>query len=205
MDAPVHEDLRKELLAMVREDFQVRETLVREGTLFEGYQPRMREVHERNADRLAAMLDRLGAWPDQKLVGDDGAESAWIIAQHAISRPSLMRRSLELVLDAVARGTAPMRHAAHLDDRIRVFEGRPQRYGTQFDWNEQGEMVPKPIEDPAAIEDLREEAGLMPFFEAVRRQREAAMHGPEMPPDDWRERERVYELWLREVGWRDPS
>jgi hypothetical protein len=40
------------------------------------------------------------------------------------------------------RGDAPALQAAMLEDRIRAFEGRPQRYGTQFDWDANGEPSP---------------------------------------------------------------
>ena len=36
----------------------IREELASDGSLFEGYHPRMREVHERNAASLSAMLAR---------------------------------------------------------------------------------------------------------------------------------------------------
>ena len=41
-----------------------------------------------------------------------------------------------------------------LDDRIRVFEGRLQRYGTQYDWNDAGTaMVPMVgVEDPETVD-----------------------------------------------------
>lgn len=51
-DASSDAALAAELLALEAEDLRVREELVRDGTLFDGYHPRMREVHERNAYRL---------------------------------------------------------------------------------------------------------------------------------------------------------
>jgi hypothetical protein len=47
------ETLKTELLSMAAEDLRVREELARDGSLFEGYHPRMRAVHERNAAGLA--------------------------------------------------------------------------------------------------------------------------------------------------------
>jgi hypothetical protein len=42
-----------------------------------------------------------------------------------------------------------------LHDRICVFEGRPQRYGTQYHLNRAGELAPLPIEDEATVDERR--------------------------------------------------
>jgi len=60
--------LADELLAMAAKDLRVREKLARDGSLFEGYDPTMRAVHERNADRLAEVIAAHG-WPGPELVG----------------------------------------------------------------------------------------------------------------------------------------
>lgn len=41
--------LKTELLAMAADDLRMRDPLIAEGSLFAGYHPRIREVHERNA------------------------------------------------------------------------------------------------------------------------------------------------------------
>ena len=53
--------VREELLAMAAEDLRVRSELAADGSLFRGYDLRMRAVHSANADRLAAILDRPSA------------------------------------------------------------------------------------------------------------------------------------------------
>jgi hypothetical protein len=155
------EMLQRELLAMAADDLRRREELASDGSLFEGYHPRIREVHERNASRLLIILEEHG-WPGRSLVGEDAAEAAWIILQHAIGNPALQRRGLALLREAAAAGEIPMVQVAMLDDRIRTLEGRGQRYGTHFDWDEQGLMSPLPIEDEENVDARRREIGL-PF------------------------------------------
>src|SRR5262245_43076841 len=138
--------LRDELVAMAEEDQRVRAELAAEGSLFEGYHPRMEEVHRRNAARLTEIMAEHG-WPGRTLVGKEGAHAAWLVLQHAIGNPPLQRRGLELLRRAVAEGEVPAALAAMLEDRIRSFEGKPQVYGTQFDWDEHGRLSPLPIED----------------------------------------------------------
>jgi hypothetical protein len=192
--------LRDELLALAEEDRQVRAELAADGSLFDGYHPRMEEVHRRNAARLAQIIEEHG-WPGRSLVGP-GADAAWLILQHAIGNPPLQRRGLELLRQAVARGEAPALQAAMLEDRIAFFEGRPQKYGTQFDWDLDGRLRPLPIEDEAGVDDRRREVGLPPLAEGVRRLRADLAPGLEKPPRDWAERQRQFETWCQNVGWR---
>jgi hypothetical protein len=193
--------VRAQLLAMAAEDLRVREELAQDGSLFEGYHPRMREVHERNAARLQAIMDRHG-WPGRSLVGDAAADSAWLVLQHAIGNPALQRRGLEALTSAAAAGEASRVQAAMLEDRIRCNEGRGQRYGTQLDWDEHGVLSPLPIEDEAGVDARRQELGLSPLADHVRRKRELAEQSGERPPADWHAREHAKEEWLRRTGWR---
>ena len=194
-------EIRRELLAMSEDDLRVRADLASDGSLFEGYHPRMRAVHDAHAARLGAILDQWG-WPAESQVGRDGAEAAWLIVQHAIGQPALQRKALEALRRAASQGEVPALQPAMLEDRILTLEGRAQRHGTQFDWDEAGELSPLPIEDPDGLAERRHAIGLGPLGEATRARREAAAREGERPPDDWRARRRRMEEWLREVGWR---
>jgi len=188
-------ELRRELLALVEEDRRVRAELVEEGTLFDGYHPRMEAVHRRNAAYLAAAIDRHG-WPGAVLVGDDGADAAWLIAQHAIGEPEFQRRCLAALQDAAERGEIPRWQPAMLEDRIRVFEGRDQRYGTQLRVADDGTLHPHPIEDADGVEERRRAVGLEPLAERLAKAERVPA------PKDREAYERGYEAWLRRVGWR---
>src|SRR4051794_19821467 len=139
---------------MAADDGAMRERLVEDGSLFDGYNPLMAIVHRRNGDRLGEIVDAHG-WPGISLVGEDGADAAWLVLKHAIGQPELQRRLLPVVQRAVAAGDAPAWHAATLEDGIAFYEGRPQRYGTMFDWDESGEMAPWRIEDPQGVDHRR--------------------------------------------------
>jgi hypothetical protein len=194
--------VREELLAMAAEDLRVREELAADRSLFHRYHPRMQAVHDANAGRLAAIMDRHG-WPGEPQVGADGAEAAWLIAQHAIGQPAVQRVALTALSEATKRGDAPPLQAAMLEDRIRALEGRPQRYGTQFDWDADGELSPLPIEDPDGVDDRRRMLGLAPLERELAERRRAMTEGRERPPADWPARQGEMEAWLRAVGWRE--
>jgi hypothetical protein len=193
--------VRLELLAMAALDLGLREELARDGVLFDGYHPRMRAVHERHAERLGEILGAHG-WPGCSLVGQEASAAAWLILQHAIGNPSLQRRGLTLMRAAATGDVSPV-HVAMLEDRIRSNEGQGQRYGTQFDWDEEGRLSPLPIEDEANVDRRRAELGLAPLAEEVQRKRQLALAGGERPPQAWHARQAEIREWRRSTGWRE--
>jgi hypothetical protein len=187
---------------MAAEDLRVREELARDGSLFQGYDPRMRSVHERNAARLNSILDLFG-WPSRSLVGERAADAAWLILQHSINHPGLQRRGLVLLKEAAAAGEMPRAQVAMLEDRILCNEGKGQRYGTQFDWDEEGLMSPRPIDDEGNVDRRRAEVGLAPLADDIQRHRRMAAESGERPPEDRHARRREIEEWRRSTGWCD--
>jgi hypothetical protein len=49
--------------------------------------------------------------------------------------------------------------------------GKPQKYGTQFKNNEDGEIVSFPIENPEIVDDLRMDFGLETLAERTKTRR----------------------------------
>jgi hypothetical protein len=197
------EQLRQDLLTMVADDLSLREALVSDGSLFEGYHPRMQQMHSRNAERLLGII-QLKGWPGHSRVGEDGAEAAWMIVQHAIAEPELQRQALTLIKEAAQRGEAQLWQVAMLEDRIRMLEGRPQLYGTQLDWDGNGEMSPYPeIEDVEEVDERRRGVGLGPLQEDIMRRRTVIRQTKERPPENLAKRREEMEEWARAVGWRE--
>jgi hypothetical protein len=193
--------LREELLEMAAADRRVRGELAADGTLHDGYPARLELLHRRHGVRLAAILERYG-WPGRTLAGADGGHAAWLIAQHAICDPALQRRALQLIRSAAAHGEAALLDVAMLEDRVRVCEGRPQRYGTLFDWDAEGGMSPLPVEAPEHVDERRRAVGLGPLAEDTRRRREHVARTGEKPPADWHARQQEMDDWYRTRGWR---
>jgi len=191
----VVEDIRGMLIARATRDLEVRERLRAEGSLFDGYHPDMQAVHEDNAAALDEVIQAHG-WPTAELAGADGAEAAWLIVQHAIGLPDFQRRCLDRLQEAAASGEIPAWQPAMLLDRIRILEGKPQVYGTQFDWNADGEMEAFPIEDAARIEERRAAVGLPSFTDTKQ-----AMQSQPKPPNP-ADRAARRDEWAKKVGWR---
>jgi hypothetical protein len=134
-------------------------------------------VHRANAARLREIVAAHG-WPGPARVGAEAASAAWRIVQHAIGEPAFLRAMLPVLAGA---GADPA-EVAKLEDRIRVHEGRPQRYGTQYDWDDTlTAMVPSNgVEDPATIDARRAAVGLHRSNGAARHR--AVSRRPPIPP-----------------------
>jgi hypothetical protein len=194
-------EVREQLLAMVAKDQQVRAELLATGALFDGYQPRMAAVHLAHAERLETIIETVG-WPVESQVGRDGAEAAWLILQHAIGSPGLQRACLPLLQEAAKDGGIPAWQAAYLEDRICVFEGRPQRFGTHLDWDGNGVLSPHPIADPDNVDRRRAEVGLGPLALHVDTLRERAAGEGQQQPADFADYLEKKFAWARSVGWQ---
>lgn len=114
----------------------------------------------RARERLWDILDDHECWPGRSLVGDDGEEAAWLVAQRAIDDVGLQRRALEYLEWAVDLDEADPVHLAYLHDRVRMNDGKEQLYGSQFVLDDDGELVPWHMDDPTKVEARRRRLGL---------------------------------------------
>jgi len=189
------------LVEAARRDLETRTRLAASGDLFGGYHPEMEAVHDANAALLRRVFDTIG-WPGRRDYGDDGAGAAFLILQHAIGHPDLQRRGLALILDAIPEGQANPLDAAYLSDRIAIFEGREQTFGTQFDWDANDQLSPAPVRDPETLDERRASVGLPPMAETIAHMRAKAAAEGETAPTDLVKRRADYEAWARKAGWR---
>lgn len=127
------------------------------------------EVDAENTKFLKDVIEKRG-WPGSSLVAVDGANAAWLLAQHADADPAFQRRCLDWVQAAYERKEATGQELAYLTDRVMVAEGKPQRYGTQFR-NMGGTLKPLPIDDPEHVDDRRRAKGLSPLSEYTEQMR----------------------------------
>lgn len=190
-------DLRHRILTIAQQDQAATERIRHRGDLEDTYHEELEKIHVANANQIEAIIDEYGL-PGRLLVGDDGAEAVWLIIQHAISLPQFQKRCLSLLQDAASRGEFPLAYPAYLEDRIRFHEGKPQRYGTLYDWDESGELSPYDVEDEQEVDMLRTSVGLSSLAENTARMRS----GAGKPPKDYSNKKQEYESWLKKVGWR---
>lgn len=177
------------LIEMARQDLQLRDALLKEGKLSPGYNPEMERLHKKNAARLAEIIDAIG-YPTKSKVGEEASNAAWLIVQHAISEPALMKRCYVLIAEAAEE--VNLQHFAYLYDRICYFEGRPQKYGTQFD-----DRGMYPVEDKEEMIRWRKDLKLKPHDEDIIIEHKAIEGlAVDLHPHDL-----AFNNWRKEVGW----
>jgi hypothetical protein len=150
--------LRDELLRMMEEDQAARRAAGAARFKDTAANERMKAIDIKNTARMKEIVAREG-WPTKTLVGERGAQAAWLLVQHADLDVAFQRQCLPLLEKSVAAGEGDPKALAYLTDRVLVAEGKPQRYGTQFHTVE-GKLVPRPIEDEANVDARRAAVGL---------------------------------------------
>lgn len=177
---PTRPALREELMAMKAEDQRVRKAA---GPTMSGQQrEEWGQVDARNEARMEAIISEHG-WPGKTLVGADGASAAWILVQHF--SPAFQEKCLPLLERAVTAGEATGRNYAYLLDRVRMHQGKPQVYGTQFK-TINGVTAVHPIEDADQLDERRRAVGLGPWADYEKQilgdaaAKEASVGNPEL-------------------------
>jgi hypothetical protein len=196
----MNKQLQEELLAMKQKDMDYRDSLLKNGSLYEGYDDRMEAIHLENAERLNEIIQSNG-WPGKFLVGKEGATAAFMIAQHTISSPMLQRSFLKSLSKAVVDGEATKIQEACLQDRILFNEGKPQQYGMLFDWNDNGELFTV-VDDIEKANKRRKELGLKTVEEATEAHRKEVVEEGGGPPKDIKKHRQMALEWAIKVGWK---
>jgi hypothetical protein len=122
----------------------------------------MERVDALNLPRLKAIIQQNG-WPTIKLAGTQGANAAWLLAQHADADRDFQMSVLALMEPLVKSGQASAKHVAYLYDRTHT----PQRYGTQGACTDHGGWAPRETEDPEHVDQRRAELGLPSMAEYI--------------------------------------
>jgi hypothetical protein len=164
--AKMNFDLRKELLDLASEDQKVRARVTGAQTPPDVL-AEMARVDLKTRTRLREIIRHFG-WPRISVVGFDGASAAWLITQHADADVEFQKLCLQLMRAASKDGEAAKENLAFLIDRVRVADGRPQLYGTQFRYQD-GKSVMAPVANQANLDPRRKLMGLS-SIDAYRKQ-----------------------------------
>jgi len=194
------QQIAEKLIKLQDADLKLREKLIQSGKLHDGYDKEMQALHDKNAEILAGIIDEIG-YPTMTKVGKQASEAAWLVIQHSISKPDFMRKCVTFLRVAVAANEAAPQNLAYLTDRIAVFEGKPQLYGTQFDWDEKGQLSPNAFDDLDEVNRRRKLIGLNTLEEQTEIIRRNARLEHQLPPKDFSARQLEITDWKKRVGW----
>jgi len=195
-----YKSIAEKIIDLKNADLALRDKLVQSGQLSEGYNKEMKELHNKNAKILNDIIDTIG-YPTIDKVGKEANEASWLVIQHSIGQPEFMKKCVELLESAVSENKADPKNLAYLTDRIAVFEGKSQFYGTQFDWDENGNLSPNLFDDLTKVNERRKSIGLNTLEEQTEIIRRQAINENQSPPTDFEKRKKEIEKWKRTVGW----
>lgn len=155
------------------------------------------DVDAQNTSRLKEIIAQSG-WPTKSQIGALAAHRAWLLAQHADHDREFQKSCLDLMKQLPTEEVAQP-DIAYLEDRVRVGEGRPQLYGTQFYNDKQGGFGPLPIEDPEGLEDRRKTVGLKPFSVYRKRMEEKQAIRQQKGPQHQKFEQAILDIVLEEI------
>ncbi len=170
--------LADELLAMVKLDQAARKAAIEQGAVPPSPAwDTIRELDLKHTARLKAVVGRHG-WPGRKLVGKRAAKGAWLLVQHATHDQPFMEQCLALM--KAAGDDVSRVDLAYLEDRVRLMQGKPQLYGTQFEGRGEA-LKARPLEDAEHVDDRRRAIGLGTLDDYLQDVRRA--YAPTVPAD----------------------
>ena len=111
-------------------------------------------------------LIAMNGFPLAAQVGKEGVHLAWVFLQHADQNPKLQSDLLPVLEQRYSAGELPANDLARITDRVLMASGKPQQYGTQFDWFAGDFELPEPGR-LAEIDTRRSQLGLMPLTDYV--------------------------------------
>lgn len=125
----------------------------------------MQRVDRINQEQICKILDSRG------LVGKDKVGNAvgvfWTVIQHA--DVETQKKYLPLFIEGAQRGDITQEGVAMMEDRINMFEGKPQRYGSQIVEDEQGKPMLYQLLDASKVDKWRQEMGMEPLDDYLKK------------------------------------
>jgi hypothetical protein len=144
-----------EIKDMYGKDQAMRErALANDGIVAEGEDEMVDKI---NTARLKEIIVQIG-WSNVSKVGKEASLDASLLVRHADQDVDFQKQCLDLMKKEPASEVSQI-EIAYLEDRVRVNEGRPQVYGTQF-YGEGEAYGPRPIEDVEHVDERRKSLGM---------------------------------------------
>ncbi|QHL87175.1 hypothetical protein GU926_06915 [Nibribacter ruber] len=177
-----YEVLRVELEQILDSDQAVREGFseVKEEDRNAFFQ-KMQKVDSVNQAKVLTILKQYG-WLPQSKVGQKAAEGIFFVIQH--SPLKVIETYLPQMKKLAQEGEASKTLAAMMEDRLLMFQGKKQIYGTQANTmvTKDGTMAIWPIENPEKVNERRKTIGFSETVEEYARLLKAAYNPKEELP-----------------------
>ncbi|MBW3467858.1 DUF6624 domain-containing protein [Arthrospiribacter ruber] len=167
------QDVRRKITTAIESGGQFDTTLMQE----------MERIDKSNQEWVTKHLQRHG-WPKRSLVGDQASTAVFLVVQHAeLPTIEAYYPQLQQLADG---GEANAVHAAMMQDRMLMYQGKKQIYGTQASGmlREDGSWVIWPVESPDSINEKRKQVGFLESIEDYAAMMNAVYNPKEALPVD---------------------
>ncbi len=153
--------IAEELNKMASDDQQAREKFYsQKDSKKKSFKDLVEPIDENNYRRMVEIIDEIG-YPTISKVGKQASFSAWLIIQHH-PQGEFQKKYLQLMEDA--GDDVNPQNIAYLKDRVLMYSGKKQIYGTQLKQNEiTKKMELYEVEDKEHLDERRKSIGLEPI------------------------------------------
>lgn len=174
LEANYNKPLKAQLEQIYKKDQEVRMKIEPIQKEFGANSPQMQavweemaKIDEENKNEVVAILEEHG-WPGKSMVGPQANSAVFLVIQHADKET--MEKYLPMLRQAAAKGEAAKSHLALMEDRVRMYNGQPQLYGSQIRTNtETGQPELYTIEDEVNVDKRRAEMEMEPLKDYMKR------------------------------------
>ncbi len=151
--------IQKELLKRVRKDQQARNS-----------NTNSRKLAKLDADNTEFLIKTVGAvgWIDVGRFGAEVSNAAWLLTTHCNDLTFMIGVLPEIEKDVKKKRLQDGENYASLYDRVEMFLGRKQRYGTQIVTDAKGKYLVFSLEDPKKVDAWRRELRLSTLAESLK-------------------------------------
>lgn len=121
-----------------------------------------KETFRRHIPILKKLVQENG-YPTWELVGKESSGRFFFLVQHADADLAFQEKMMEHIEKEVSTGNVSGRDFAYLTDRIRIAKNEPQLYGTQLEYDTEGNAKPRNLYEPENCNQRRKEYDLEPL------------------------------------------
>ena len=118
-----------------------------------------KQIFARHIPILKGIFKEYG-YPTQKIVGQESSSHFFTLIQHSDADVEFQSKMLPIIKKQVDKKQANGKEYAYLYDRIQLNKGREQLYGTQVDYDINGNAFAKNLKDKTNVDKRRTSLGM---------------------------------------------
>jgi len=108
---------------------------------------------------LKNIIAKIG-YPTTKMVGKETSHQFFAMVQHSDADVAFQEKMLNTLSKEVTNGNVAAKDYALLTDRVQLALHKPQIYGTQVTYSEEGQATPKNLKDSTHVNQRRKKIGI---------------------------------------------